>query len=178
LKLRADEGRRTLSVFVHGESVFGCNAAKATICSRCGILWYEVRVSDGALLQEGFVDALDCDYLVPSLAVDSKGNVGLGCTRTSEKEFPSVYVMMRAANDPPGTVRAPVLAAKGTASFRSPPSGNTNAIGWGNHSSTCADPSDLTLLWPCQEYANSTVEPEWCTAWVAFRFNEGKNAAP
>ena len=176
LKLRADEGRRTLSVFAHGGSVFGCNAAKRKIDSRCGILWYEVRVSDGALLQEGFVDAPDCDYLVPSLAVDSKGNIGLGCTRTSEKEFPSVYVMMHGAKDAPGTMRAPVLAVKGTTYFRSPPTGNTNAVGWGNYSSTCLDPLDPTLIWTCQEYANSTVEREWCTAWAAFRLGEAKKA--
>lgn len=174
LNLRADEGRRTLSVFANGGSVFGCNAAKRKLDSRCGILWYEVRVSDGVLLQEGFVDAPDCDYLVPTLAVDSKGNVGLGCTRTSEKEFPSVYVMMHAATDAPGTMRAPELAVKGTTYFRSPPSGSTNAIGWGNYSSTCIDPLDPTLIWTCQEYANSTVEREWCTAWTAFRFNENK----
>jgi len=176
LKLRADEGRRTLSVFARGGSVFGCNAAKREIDSRCGILWYEVRVSDGALVQEGFVESADCDYLVPSLAVDIRGNIGLGCTRTSETEFPSVYVMMHAAQDPPGTMRAPVLAMKGTTHFRSPPSGTSGAIGWGNYSSTCIDPLDETLVWTCQEYANSTVEREWCTAWVAFRFNEAKKA--
>ena len=53
-------------------------------------------------------------------------------------------------------------------------SGSTNAIGWGNYSSTCIDPSDPTLIWTCQEYANSTAEREWCTAWAAFRFNENK----
>jgi hypothetical protein len=174
LKLRADEGRRTLSVFARAGSVFGCNAAKARIDSRCGILWYEVRVSDGALRQEGFVEAPDCDYLVPALAVDGKGNIGLGCTRTSDKEFPSVYVMMHAAKDAPGTMRAPVLAVKGTNYFRSPPAGSTNAIAWGNYSSTCIDPSEPTLIWTCQEYANSTTEREWCTAWTAFRFSENK----
>ncbi|HEY7423649.1 MAG TPA: hypothetical protein VH682_05335, partial [Gemmataceae bacterium] len=178
LKLRADEGRRTLSVFAHGGSVFGCNAAKAKIDSRCGVLWYEVRVSDGALLQEGFVDAPDCDYLVPSLAVDSKGNVGLGCTRTSEKEFPSVYVMMHAAKDAAGVMRTPVLAVKGTTYYRSPPSGSTKAIGWGNYSSTCIDPSDPTLIWTCQEYAKSDVEREWGTAWAAFRFQETRRRSP
>jgi hypothetical protein len=30
-KLRADEGRRTLSVFAHGGSVFGCNGAKSKL---------------------------------------------------------------------------------------------------------------------------------------------------
>ena len=169
LKLRADEGRRTLSVFARGGSVFGCNCAKRTSDSRCGILWYEVRVSDGALLQEGFVGAPDCDYLVPTLAVDRNGNIGLGCTRTSAQEFPSVYVMMHAAKDAPGTMRAPVLAVKGTTYFRSPPIPTLKALGWGNYSSTCIDPLDPTLIWTCQEYAGSTVEREWCTAWTAFR---------
>lgn len=176
-KLRADEGRRTLSVFAHGGSVFGANGAKRSLDSRGGILWYEVRVSDGALRQEGFVDDPDCDYLMPSLAVDAKGNLGLGCTRTSEKEFPSVYVMMRAANDPPGSMRAPVLAVAGTTYYRGPLSGNTNAIGWGNYSSTCVDPADPNLLWTTQEYANSEVDGEWCTAWAAFRFGESPKAS-
>src|SRR5262249_46396552 len=96
-KLRADESRRTDCVFAHGGSVFGCNGAKHTLQTRPGILWYEVRVSDGALLQEGLVDDANCDYLNPSLAVDRAGNIGLGCTRTSENEFPSVYVMLHAA---------------------------------------------------------------------------------
>src|SRR5206468_3914753 len=81
-KLRADEARRTDCVFAHGGSVFGCNGAKRALGTRPGILWYEVRVSDGALLQEGLVDDPACDYLNPSLAVDRDGNVGLGCTRT------------------------------------------------------------------------------------------------
>ncbi|SIO62798.1 hypothetical protein SAMN05444166_7153 [Singulisphaera sp. GP187] len=167
-KLRADEPRRTDCVFAHGGSVFGCNGAKRTLKSRPGILWYELRVSDGALLQEGLVDDPTCDYLNPSLAVDRDGNVGLGCTRTSEKEFPSVYVMMHAAGDPAGSMGAPVLAVPGTTHYRiNAPS--RFGIGWGNYSTTCVDPSDPTLLWTCQEYANSTVDRQWCTAWVAFR---------
>lgn len=177
-KLRADEGRRTLSVFAHGGSVFGCNGAKRTLDSRAGILWYEVRISDGALRQEGFIDDPSCDYLMPSLAVDDGGNLGLGCTRTSEKEFPSVYVMMRAAGDPPGTMRAPVLAVAGTTYFRGALSGNTGATGWGNYSTTCVDPENPSVLWTTQEYANSNGEGEWCTAWAAFRFGASQKAAP
>jgi hypothetical protein len=167
-KLRADEARRTDCVFAHGGSVFGCNGAKRTLKTRPGILWYEVRVSDGALLQKGLVDDPTCDYLNPSLAVDRDGNVGLGCTRTSEKEFPSVYVMMHAAGDPAGSMGAPVLAVPGTTYYRLTASGPLG-IGWGNYSTTCVDPSDPNLLWTCQEYANSTVDRQWCTAWVAFR---------
>lgn len=127
--VRADEGRRTLSVFARNGSVFGCNSAKRSLDARAGLLWYEVRISDGALLQEGFVDAPDCDYLMPSLAVDAVGNIGLGCTRTSENEFPSVYVMMHAAGDPAGTMRPAVRAVAGTTYFRGQVHGIAEATG-------------------------------------------------
>jgi hypothetical protein len=167
-KLRADEPRRTDCVFAHGGSVFGCNGAKRSLEARPGILWYEVRVTDGALIQEGLVDDPTCDYLNPSMAVDRDGNIGLGCTRTSEKEFPSVYVMMHAPGDPRGSMGAPVLAMPGTTYYRS--SGPSRfGIGWGNYSTTCVDPLNPNLLWTCQEYANSTVDRQWCTAWVAFQ---------
>jgi hypothetical protein len=77
--------------------------------------------------------------------------------------------MMHAAGDAPGTMRPPVLAAKGTTYFRALLSGKTNAISWGNYSSTCIDPTDPGLIWTCQEYARSDLEGQWCTAWAAFR---------
>jgi hypothetical protein len=148
--------------------VFGCNGAKRSLETHPGILWYEVRVSDGALLQEGLVDDPTSDYLNPSLAVDRHGNVGLGCTRTSEKEFPSVYVMMHAPGDPPGSMGAAVLAVPGTTYYRVS-AASRFGIGWGNYSTTCVDPANPNLFWTCQEYANSTVDGQWCTAWVAFQ---------
>jgi hypothetical protein len=167
--LRAGGGNRRLeSVFVHNGSVFGCNGAKLTPGSRPGILWYELRISDGALLQEGLVDDPKCDYLHPSLAVDSKGNIGVGCTRTSETEFPSVYVMMHAATDPASTMRAPVLAVPGTTCYRY---SGLAAVNLSHYSSTCIDPSNPNRLWTYQAYANSTVDKRWCTAWAAFSFS-------
>jgi hypothetical protein len=167
-RVRADEARRTTCVFAHGGSIFSCNFAKDTVDSRCGIFWCEIRASDGALLQEGFVDSPDGDYLVPSLAVDARGNIGLGCTRTSEKEYPSVCVMMHAKGDPKNTMRPAVLAAKGTTVFTS---GRPSKYGlaWGNYNSTCVDPSDPTVLWTYQEYATSDVPSQYTTCWVAFK---------
>jgi hypothetical protein len=68
----------------------------------------------------------------------------------------------------------PVLAVKGTTHFRSPPNPKLKTLGWDNYSSTCIDPLDSTLIWTCQEYANSTVESEWYTAWAAFRLGDNK----
>jgi hypothetical protein len=166
--VRADEARRTTCVYAHGGSIFSCNAAKRTVDSRCGIFWCEVRARDGALIQEGFVDSPDYDYLVPSLAVDANGNIGIGCTRTSESEFPSVCVMMHAAGDPNNSMRAPVVAAKGTTIFTSKrPS--KYGLGWGNYNTTCLDPSDPTVLWTYQEYATSKVPSQYTTCWAAFK---------
>jgi hypothetical protein len=155
-------------VYAYRGSLFSCNEAKRTIDSRPGIFWCEVRAKDAALLQEGFIDSTDCDYLAPSLAVDSSGNVGLGCTRTSEKEFPSAVVMMRAAGDRVNTMRPPVLAAEGTGIFKSSRNG-AYGIQWGNYNATCLDPSDPTTIWTSQEYAACDVVDRWTTCWVAFK---------
>ena len=166
--VRADEARRTTCVYAHGGSIFSCNEAKRSVDSRCGIFWCEIRASDGALLQESFVDSPDCDYLVPSLAVDRDGNIGLGCTRMSENEFPSVCLMMHAAGDRKNTMREPVIAAKGTTVFRSSrPS--KYGLAWGNYNTTCVDPSDQSVLWTYQEYATSDVPSQYTTCWAAFK---------
>jgi len=169
VKLVQAGGRRNNCACVHGGSVFSCNGAQRTADSRPGILWYEVRIRDGVLLQEGFVDSPDCDYLYPSLAVDRQCNLAIGCTRTSETDFPSVCAMMRSARDPAGTMRPPVVAVKGTTAFRH---AGTAAINFSNYSTTCIDPSDDNLLWTYQGFANSTVDRQWCTAWAAFRLSQ------
>jgi hypothetical protein len=127
-----------------------------------------VRIKDGALLQEGLVDAPDCDYLYPSMAVDNRGNIGIGCTRTSEREFPSVCVMMRSVDDPAGSMRPPVVAVRGTTVYKYLGASATN---FSNYSTTCIDPSDGELLWTYQGYAASTIDRQWCTAWAAFKLS-------
>jgi hypothetical protein len=148
--------------------VFGCNGAQRTVHSRPGILWYEVRISDGVLLQEGFVDAPDRGYLYPSLAVDSRGDLGIGCTCTSATDFPSVCVLMRSARDPAGTMRSPVVAVKGTTVFKH---AGKDAINFSNYSTTCIDLATSDLLWTYQGYANSSIDRQWCTAWTAFKLS-------
>jgi hypothetical protein len=110
----------------------------------------------------------ESDYLIPTLAVDADGNVGLGCTRTSEKEFPSAVVMLRAAGDPRNTMHRPVVAARDTSVFASSRQG-PHGIQWENYNATCLDPSDPTRLWTYQEYAASAEFDRWTTCWVAFR---------
>src|SRR6516164_6574868 len=173
-KLRAGGGgRRIDSAFVRKGSVFGCNGAKRKSDSRPGILWYEVRIKDGRLLQEGFVDSPDRDFIFPSVAVDSKGNIGIGCTGTSEKEFPSVYVMMHAATDRANTMRRPVAAVPGTTSYHV---AGAKAVNLSHYSTTCIDPSNPGLRCTCQAYSSSKKDRQWCTAWAAFQISDVKRS--
>lgn len=159
-------GRRIDSAFVHGGSVFGCNGAKQSRESRPGVLWYEVRIRDGALIQNGLVDSADRDFVHPSIAVDAGGNIGIGCTGTSKTEFPSVYVMMHAATDPSGSMRTPISALPGTTSYRY---SGVSSVNLSHYSATCIDPSDPHRLWTLQAYGASDVDKQWCTGWAAFR---------
>ncbi|HLJ57386.1 MAG TPA: hypothetical protein VKT77_20275 [Chthonomonadaceae bacterium] len=167
-KLRADEARRTTCAYAWNGSVFTCNGAKRTVGSRPGAFWCEVRAKDGELVQEGLVDDRDSDFLIPTLAVDATGDVGLGCTQSSETLFPSVAVMVHAASDPKGAMRPPVLAARGTTVFTSTRAGKYG-IGWGNYNSTCVDPTDPTLFWTHQEYAADPAPDHYATCWTAFK---------
>jgi len=172
-KLRAGGGgRRIDSAIVRNGSVFGCNGAKRTADSRPGLLWYEVRISDGALVQEGLVDSPDRDFIFPSVAVDRQGNVGIGCTGTSQTEFPSVYVMMHAASDPANFMSKPVSAVPGTTAYHY---AGASMVNLSHYSTTCIDPSNPDLLWTCQAYANSKIDRQWCTAWAAFKVSAGHN---
>jgi hypothetical protein len=169
-KLRAGGGgRRIDSAFVRKGSVFGCTGAIRQEGSRPGVLWYEVRVSDGRLIQEGLVDSPDRDFIFPSVAVDGEGNVGIGCTGTSQTEFPSVYVMMRSATDPANTMRRPVAAVPGTTSYHYE---GARAVNLSHYSTTCIDPSSPGLLWTCQAYSDSKKDRQWCTAWAAFQISD------
>lgn len=172
-KLRAGGGgRRIDSAFVRNGFIYGCNGAKRSKDSRPGILWYQIRIHDGALIQHGLVDSSNRDYIFPSVAIDKEGNIGIGCTGTSQTEFPSVYVMMHASTDPVGMMREPQLAVPGTSSYQF---AGVSAVNLSHYSTTCIDPANPDLIWTCQAYANSRQDRQWCTAWTAFRLAGTQN---
>jgi len=164
VKLRADGGRRTENLFAYKGSVFAANTAKITKEGKVGILWYEIRISDGKVIQEQYIEDTHRDYLFPALVVDGKGNIGIGCTGTSETEYPSVYVMLKRQEE---TKMGPVVCAlKGTTVYRY---SDLQAVNWANYSSACLDPDNAGLMWVLQGYSASEIDRQWCSGWVAFR---------
>jgi hypothetical protein len=161
--IRGVENHRFFDVFASGGSIFSSQGSQ--INGRVGLEWFEVRVSDGALVQQGQLADPSYDILFPSLAADSNGNIGIGFTKTSATEFPSVYLSGRLSTDPLNTLMTPVLATAGTAGYSCPPN---SPVGWGTYSSTMQDPSNPLTLWTFQEYANTASNCQWATRWVAF----------
>ena len=71
-RLRAGGGGCRLDcAMIRNGSVLGSNGVKRNLSSRLGVLWYEIRISDGVVLQEGFVDHPQRDYIFPSVAVET-----------------------------------------------------------------------------------------------------------
>jgi hypothetical protein len=161
--IRGAEDHRFFDVFASGGSIFAAHGTE--IGSRIGFEWFEVRISDGTVLQQAQLSDPNADLIFPSVAVDSNGNLGIGYTKTSASEFPSVYLTGRLSTDPANTLRTPMLATAGTAAYAC---NLNNPVGWGTYSSTVQDPSNPLTLWTYQEYANNGNNCQWATHWVAF----------
>jgi hypothetical protein len=161
--IRGAEDHRFFDVFASGGSIFGAHGTE--IGGHIGFEWFEVRVSDGAVIQQGELSDPNADLIFPSVAVDSSGNLGIGFTKTSATEFPSVYLTGRLSTDAVNTLRAPLLATAGTAGYACT---LNNPVGWGTYSSTVRDPSNPLTLWTYQEYSNSSSNCQWATRWVSF----------
>ncbi len=159
--IRGAENHRFFNIFGVGSSVFAATGSRVN--GRVGIEWFEVN-SSGALIQQGVISDPNYDVLFPTIAADANRNVAIGFTKVSATEFASVYVAARLGTDPSGTLRAPMLVAGGTATYKC----SVNPVGWGTYSSTVVDPGNALVLWTFQEYGHSSTACRWSTRWVSF----------
>ncbi len=176
--IKGREDHRLLDLVVSNGNVYG--AFGTEINHRVGADWFEVRISDGAVLQQSTIADPTYDMLFPTVAVDSKGDMAFGFTKTSATAYPSVYVAARTANDPLDRLETPVLAAGGTSAYSCPMGlgmtwlghllklATNNPVGWGTYSTTVQDASNPEVLWTYQEFGNSSRPCQWGTHWSAF----------
>ena len=97
--------------------------------------------------------------------MDRVGNIAVGFSAMSKRDFSSVYVAGRHASDPPGAMFGPLRLALGSGvqfnSFKR----------WGDYSSMTVDPKDDCTFWYTQEYYISTGSFNWATHVGAFKFD-------
>ena len=114
-----------------------------------GVRWYEFDVTrDRSLrLRQQGTYAPDGGYRwLPSPAIDRLGNIGIGYSFGSDKEFVGQRFAARAANDPLGrlTLREAVLAEGAAA--------QTYGRRWEDYTQTAIDPSDDCTIWYVGDY--------------------------
>lgn len=130
-----------------------------------GVRWYEFRLNaDGTpqLFQQGTY-APDGGYRwLPSIAMDQRGDIGVGYSFGDASTFPGQRFAARLARDPKGkmTLHEAVLADGETS--------QTNTIRWEDYTTLDIDPSDGCTFWYVGDYFKKG-EQNYSTRIGAFR---------
>ncbi len=102
-------------------------------------------------------------YFNPSIMTNKNGDMVIGCTISGATASPNAAYAGRAAADPLGTLRTPVLVTSSSFSYNYGPFVNSSDgnIGqrWGDLSSMSPDPVDDLDIWSTQEFA--AVQNGW-----------------
>jgi hypothetical protein len=114
-----------------------------------GVRWYEFRLDkqgDPTLYQQGTYAPERLYRWMPSIAMDKKGDIGIGYSFGGLPNFVGQRFAARQSGDPKGqlTLHETVLA-KGEAS-------QTNTLRWEDYTTTAMDPSDDCTFWYVGDY--------------------------
>lgn len=150
--------------FGHDQSIVASHSID-TKAGGGGVRWYEFRVDkSGAprLSQQGTY-APEGDYRwMPSIAMDHKGDIGVGYSYGGSSIFPGQRFAARLAADPKGqmTLHEAVLAEGETS--------QTNTMRWEDYTTLDIDPTDDCTFWYVGDYFKKG-EQNYSTRIGAFR---------
>jgi hypothetical protein len=131
------------------------------------VRWYEIRSprTTPVVYQSGTLGGGTSPIALwmGSMAMDKKGDIALGYSKSSTTLDPSIEYVGRVPSDPLGTMESPNLIFTGTGVQRS------GGQRWGDYSSMAIDPSDDCTFWYAQEYIKVTGR-EFYTRLASFKF--------
>ena len=128
-----------------------------------GVRWYEIRnPTTPTVFQSGTYEPDTTTRWMPSIAMDSVGEIALVYSASSSTTNPSIRYAARATTDPAGTLgygEGTIIAGTGTQS---------NSIArWGDYASINIDPTDDCTFWATHEYYTSG-KTVWSTRIASF----------
>ncbi len=146
------------------ESIVAAHSV-ATRAGGGGVRWYEFRLNkegNPELYQQGTYAPEGFYRWMPSIAMDKKGDIGVGYSFGGLPNFPGLRFAARRAGDPKGrlTLHESVLAL-GEAS-------QTNTLRWEDYTTTAMDPSDDCTFWYVGDYLKA-ADTSYRTRIGAFR---------
>jgi hypothetical protein len=119
---------------------------------RTGVRWYEIRNPNAArptvFQQSTFAPADTNHRWMSSAAMDKKGNILLGYSRSGPATFPSVYYTGRLSTAPINTLQPEGLIRTGTGA-------QVGHSRWGDYSAMTVDPVNDCTFWYTQEYIDA-----------------------
>jgi hypothetical protein len=134
------------------------------------VRWYQFNVTGGnfpatPVQQQDWSNGNDGLFRwMPSLAVDQNGNMAIGYSTSSAKDFPGIRYAGRFASDPPNDL------GQGEATMFDGTGSQTSASGrWGDYTMTTIDPADNVSFWHTNEYY-ATTGISWSTRIGKFNF--------
>lgn len=122
---------------------------------RVALRWWRVRASKTNLIGHGILADPELSFFNPSIAVDAAGNIVIGCSGVSAKQFLSAYAIAgRVDGDKVVFNPAFQLIKAGTGE-------RAKSIRWGDYTTTVADPAAPGVFWTFQPYAQDNGD--WAT---------------
>lgn len=134
------------------------------------IRWYQFDVTGGGIpagpaQQQTFNNGDAFWRWMPSIALDSNGNMAIDYTVSASTLNPSIRYAGRLATDPLNSL------AQGEALLVQGAGHQTSTSGrWGDYSATAVDPSDGCTFWHTNEYFTATSSGSWATRIGTFKF--------
>ena len=130
------------------ESIVAAHSV-ATTARGGGVRWYEFRL-DGSrrpqLHQQGTYAPDGFYRWMPSIAMDRRGNIGVGYSFGGTPHFTGQRFAARRADDPGGTLAlAETVLVEGAAA-------QTTTLRWQDYTTTAMDPSDDCTFWYVGDY--------------------------
>jgi hypothetical protein len=130
------------------ESIVAAHSV-ATQAGGGGVRWYEFRLDkqrNPYLYQQGTYAPDEFYRWMPSIAMDQKGDIGVGYSFGGTPNFTGQRFAARSAKDPKGTLSfTEAVLANGEAS-------QTNTLRWEDYVTTVMDPSDDCTFWYVGDY--------------------------
>jgi hypothetical protein len=133
-----------------------------------GVRWYEIRRRDGryTVFQQGtYAPADGVHRWMGSIAMDKKGNIGLGYSVSNATTvFPGIRFTGRLKQDPLGQMtlgEGTIIDGSGSQLSR--------FSRWGDYTAMTIDPTDDCTFWYVNEYILTTGIATWQTRVASFR---------
>jgi hypothetical protein len=120
---------------------------------RSAIRWYRADLAGNTMLETAFLSDSQLYLNMPSIGVNSRGTVVVGCSGSNASQYASAYYSGRIPTDPAGELSDVQLYRAGVGSINHPDGFGRNRFG--DYSHTAIDPVDDKTFWTFQEYGQT-----------------------